>query len=41
MCDICDLGFSHTDAIVVLPNSQAMVHIWCLLLRWQERCGRN
>jgi len=41
MCTACDQGFAPKDAIVVLPHSQDMVHLFCFWLAWQNVYGRN
>jgi hypothetical protein len=41
MCQLCDMGFAPQDAFVVLPHSQAMCHLLCFWLAWQQTFERN
>jgi hypothetical protein len=41
MCACCEMGFAPEDAIVILPDSQLMLHILCFWLRYEHIVGRN
>jgi hypothetical protein len=41
MCDICKEPFARDALTLVIPLSQALVHMWCYMLRLSETFGRN
>jgi hypothetical protein len=41
MCDICKEPFARDALTLVIPLSQALVHMWCYMLRLPETFGRN